>query len=54
MKKVLFVLAITALTACGSATAPEATADTTVRQDSLGDLHATDTTKSINTTKEIK
>jgi hypothetical protein len=36
MKKVLFVLAIIALTACGSATAPEATTDSTVvKQDSL-------------------
>lgn len=38
MKKVLFVLAVVLLTACGSATAPETKADTTVKQDSLVDV----------------
>lgn len=54
MKRVLFVLAITALTACGSATAPEATTDTTVRKDSLTEIPTVDATKSIDTTKEVK
>lgn len=54
MKKVLFVLAIVTLTACGSATAPEATADTTVRQDSLTEIPTVDAEKAIDTAKEIK
>lgn len=46
MKKVLFVLAIVALSACGSATAPEATTDSTAT--------AVDSTTSVDTLKEVK
>ena len=54
MKKVLFVLAVVLLTACGSATAPAVTADTVVRQDSLNGIPVVDAEKKVDTAKEIK
>lgn len=52
MKKVLFVLAITALTACGSATAPEATTDSTsVKQDTTVTGGVVETPKQEGTEK---
>lgn len=55
MKKVLFVLAVILLTACGeSATAPAVTTDTTFKQDSLTEIPTVDAEKAIDTAKEVK
>ncbi len=53
MKKLLFVLIVAILAACGeSVTAPVATSDTTFKQESLTEIPTIEVKKVIDTTKK--